>query len=105
MSERYYLPGVDFCVVVLDYDGAQDAIDAAMPDHLAWLTKRYDEGRILLSGRRTPWTGGVMLCRGTRDEVDALVATMPFVAGGLARAELTGFTTGMPAPAIRDAAG
>ena len=105
MSAKYYLPGVDFCVVLLSYDGAQDAIDALMPDHLAWVTKAYDDGTVLMSGRRTPWTGGVMLVRGNKDTADALMATSPWIAKGLATAEVIGFTTGMAAPAIRDAIG
>ena len=105
MSENYYLPGVDFCVVLLSYDGAQDAIDAAMADHMAWLTKAYDDGKVLISGRRTPWTGGVMLVRGDKELADALMAKSPWVAKGLATAEVIGFTTGMAIPAIRDAMG
>ena len=103
MSENYFLPGVDFCMVVLNYDGAQDAIDAALVEHLAWLTKGYDDGTVLISGRRTPWTGGVMLVRGNQEQADALMATAPFVTKGLATAEVIGFTTGMAVPAIRDA--
>ena len=105
MSDKYYLPGVDFCVVVLNYDGAQEAIDAAMPDHLVWLNRAYDDGIVLLSGRRTPWTGGVMVIRGDKAQADALLAGSPFVQQGLATAEVTGFMTGMAAPAIRAAIG
>ena len=103
MTGKYYLPGIDFCVVLLSYDGAQDAIDAAMPDHMAWITQAYDDGTVLISGRRTPWTGGVMLVRGDKDQADALMATSPWVAKGLATAEVIGFTTGMAAQAICDA--
>ena len=105
MSENYYLPGVDFCVVLLSYDGAKDAIDAAMADHMAWLTQAYDDGHVLLSGRRTPWTGGVMLVRGDKDRADALMAKSPWVAKGLATAEVIGFTTGMAIAGIRDSMG
>ncbi|WP_375394263.1 YciI family protein [uncultured Sphingomonas sp.] len=105
MSEKYFLPGIDFCVVLLGYDGAQDAIDAAMAEHLAWMNACYEEGTILLSGRRTPWTGGVMLVRGDKTRADALLSNMPFVVKGLATTEVIGFTTGMAAPAIRDSVG
>ena len=105
MSGKYFLPGVDFCVVLLSYDGAQDAIDALMPEHLAWVTKAYDDGTILISGRRTPWTGGVMLVRGNEEQANALLATSPWVAKGLASAEVIGFTTGMAAQAIIDSVG
>ena len=88
------------CVVLLAYDAPLEAIDAAMSRHVAWLDAAYAEDLVVASGRRVPRTGGVVVMRGDRAGVEALVATDPFVAEGLARAEVIAFTASMAAPAL-----
>lgn len=88
------------CVVSLTYLVPLDQVDAQMAEHVAWLERGYAEGRFAASGRKVPRTGGVILARGHRAEVEALVATDPFVAGGLAQAEITEFTASMAADAL-----
>ena len=105
MAEPFARPGTPLCVVSLTYRAELDAIDAAMKDHVAWLSRGYAEGVFVASGRKVPRTGGVILVRGHRREVEALVATDPFVAGGLATAEVTEFTASMAAPALAELLG
>lgn len=88
------------CVVSLTYVAPLDRVDARMQDHVAWLERGYAEGLFVASGRKVPRTGGVILARGHRAEVEALIATDPFVAGGLARAEITEFTASMVADGL-----
>lgn len=95
-------PSAPLCVVSLTYDAPLDAIDAAMADHVAWLEAGYAQGVILASGRKVPRTGGIILFRGAADAVEPLVATDPFVARGLATAEVVAFTASMAAPALAD---
>jgi uncharacterized protein YciI len=95
-------PGTPLCVVSLTYDASLDAIDAAMGAHVDWLTAAYAEGLVVASGRKKPRTGGVIILRGHRAEVEALVATDPFVSGGLATAEITEFTASMAALPLAD---
>lgn len=105
MSEPFARPAAPLCVVTLTYVAPLDAIDAAMTDHVAWLTQGYDAGLIVASGRRTPRTGGIVILRGEHDAVAALVATDPFVARGLATAAVTAFTASMCTPALADLLG
>ena len=90
------------CVVSLTYTAALDAIDAAMSRHVGWLRDAYANDLVIASGRKVPRIGGVIVMRGDEAAVAALVATDPFVADGLATAEIVSFTASMVAPALAD---
>ena len=100
MSETFFHPGVPLCVVTLTYTAPPAAFDAAMQDHLAWITPLFAQGIVLVAGRDQERIGGVMLVRGDADAARTLAAAMPFVSRGLATANVTAFVTGMAAPAI-----
>jgi uncharacterized protein YciI len=79
-------------LLLLTYVKPLAEVDALMRDHMAWLNEQYDAGRFLVSGRRIPRTGGVIVARGDdREEIEALAATDPFVAGGVATCEVIRF--------------
>ena len=81
-------------VVLLTYVAPLEEIDAHMRAHMRFLDAHYASGDFIASGRRKPRTGGVILARGASIEaVEALVAEDPFVARGLARAEVLEFNT------------
>lgn len=88
------------CVVVLTYGSDLAAVDALLDRHLEWLRQQYGEGWVLASGRRSPRTGGVIICRGGRDAVEAMAATDPFVTSGIATAQVIPFTASMAAPGL-----
>jgi uncharacterized protein YciI len=68
-----------------DVDGTRDA-------HLGWVAAQYDAGHLLVSGRRAPATGGVIVGRAaSRSAFEELLAGDPFVRGGLARYEVVEF--------------
>jgi uncharacterized protein YciI len=102
VAEPFARPSTPLCVVGLTYTAGLEAIDAAMGEHVAWLTRGYAEGLFVASGRKVPRTGGVILIRGHKREVEALVATDPFIAGGLAIADVIEFTASMAAPAVAE---
>ena len=66
-------------------------IDARMKAHVAFLNKHYAAGRFLVSGRKIPREGGIILAMGTRDEIQAIVEDDPFVREGLADFRITEF--------------
>jgi uncharacterized protein YciI len=79
-------------VLLLTYVKPLEEVDALMRRHMAWLDEHYAGGRFLVSGRQVPRTGGVILARGDdREEIEALAATDPFVAGGVATCEVIQF--------------
>jgi uncharacterized protein YciI len=79
-------------VLLLTYTKPLAEVDALMRRHVAWLDAQYDAGRFVVSGRRIPRTGGVILARGDdRDEIETLAAKDPFVSGGVATCEIIQF--------------
>ena len=47
----------------LTYRAPLSQVDALLPGHIAYLERHYRSGEFLCSGRKTPRTGGVILCR------------------------------------------
>lgn len=73
-------------VIELDYIADLSEIDACMPEHVAWLKRQYAAGRFLVSGRKVPRDGGIILAVGSsREQIEALVKDDPFIRRGLAR--------------------
>jgi uncharacterized protein YciI len=88
-------------VLLLTYVKPLAEVDALMARHVAWLDEHYAGGRFLVSGRRIPRTGGVILARGDDlAEMEALAATDPFVAGGVATCEVIRFRASQRAPGL-----
>lgn len=79
------------CAVVLTYVRPLNEVDAQMARHVAWLDAGFAEGAFLVAGRRDPRTGGVILMRGTAEDVAAVAATDPFVTSGVATVEVIAF--------------
>jgi uncharacterized protein YciI len=89
-------------VLLLTYVQPLDEVDRLMRRHMAWLNEHYDAGRFVVSGRRIPRTGGVILARGDdRAEIEAIAASDPFVAGGVATCEVVEFRASQIAEDLR----
>jgi uncharacterized protein YciI len=72
-------------VIELLYKVPLPEIDAQMRPHMAYLKKHYAAGRFLVSGRKVPRDGGIILAVGdSREAIEAIVKEDPFVARGLA---------------------
>jgi uncharacterized protein YciI len=72
-------------VIELLYKVDLEQIDAAMRSHVAFLDKHYDAGTFLISGRKIPRDGGIILAVGkSREEIENIVREDPFVSRGLA---------------------
>jgi uncharacterized protein YciI len=79
-------------VLLLTYIKPLEEVDALMRDHMAWLDEHYDAGRFVVSGRRIPRTGGVIVARGEDlEEIEAIADSDPFVRGGVAACEVIQF--------------
>ena len=88
-------------IVELTYKAELAEIDAAMKPHLAYLNQHYASGRFVMSGRKVPRDGGVILVTGDdRAEVEALVRQDPFVSRGLAEFRLIQFRVSQRAKSI-----
>ena len=72
-------------VIELIYKAELREIDAHMRAHMAFLKKHYAGGKFLVSGRKIPRDGGIIVALGkSRDEIEAIVKDDPFVKRGLA---------------------
>ena len=72
-------------VVELIYKANLAAIDARMASHVKFLKKHYASGHFVVSGRKIPRDGGIILAVGkSREELEAIIAEDPFHAQGLA---------------------
>lgn len=88
-------------VVELQYKVPLAEIDAAMKAHVAFLDKHYAEGRFLISGRKIPRDGGIIIAvADSRAELEAIMRTDPFVAGGLADVRIIEFRASQRAATI-----
>lgn len=66
-------------VVLSTYTAPIEEIDFVLPDHAAWLDKHYEAGDFLMSGRREPRVGGVIIARSMpRGKLDAILSMDPF---------------------------
>lgn len=72
-------------VIELIYKVDLARIDAQMGPHVRYLKKHYAAGHFLVSGRKIPREGGIIVAVAkSRDELEAIVREDPFVARGLA---------------------
>jgi uncharacterized protein YciI len=72
-------------VIELIYKADLADIDAHMPAHMKFLKKYYASGHFLVSGRKVPRDGGIILAVGdSRDEIESIAKEDPFCARGLA---------------------
>jgi uncharacterized protein YciI len=79
-------------VIELSYQVELAQIDAAMKDHVAWLDRHYAAGTFVVSGRKIPRDGGIIIAAGAdRARIEAIVRDDPFVARGLATYRLIEF--------------
>jgi uncharacterized protein YciI len=72
-------------IIELSYKADLTTIDARMAAHVAFLNKHYAAGTFVVSGRKIPREGGIIVAVGSdRAEIEAIVKEDPFVAEGLA---------------------
>ena len=72
-------------VIELTYKAELTEIDAHMAAHVKFLKKYYASGHFLVSGRKIPRDGGIIVAVGkNRRVVEAIVEEDPFFTHGLA---------------------
>lgn len=66
-------------IVLLNYIKPLSEVERFAREHSEFLERYYASGNFLLSGRKEPRTGGVILAvAGTRSEVESIVRSDPF---------------------------
>ena len=89
-------------VIELVYKAPLEEIDAHMTVHVRFLKKYYSAGNFLVSGRKIPRDGGIILAVGkTRQEIEAIVKEDPFHKHGLADFRIIEFRASQKADDIQ----
>jgi uncharacterized protein YciI len=79
-------------VIELIYKAPLSAIDAHMREHMQYLDRYYAAGHFLVSGRKVPRDGGIILAvGGSRAQIEAIAREDPFCERGLAEARVIEF--------------
>jgi uncharacterized protein YciI len=79
-------------VIELLYKADLSEIDARMKAHVKFLNKYYAAGVFLISGRKIPRDGGIILAVGkTKAELETIVREDPFHEHGLAEFRIIEF--------------
>lgn len=88
-------------IVQLDYLRPLDEIDALIPAHRQFLEKQYAAGHFLLSGRKEPRTGGIILATmASKLQLEQLLKEDPFAQAGAASYQIIEFIPTMTAPEL-----
>jgi uncharacterized protein YciI len=89
-------------IVSLNYIVPLEQIDAHMGDHMKFLHKYYKENKFIVSGRKVPRTGGIILVlANSKEEVESIMAEDPFCSHGLAEITITEFQASQSHPDLK----
>ena len=89
-------------IIELTYKADLEQIDAHMKAHVAFLRKHYASGHFVMSGRKTPRDGGIIMAVGaSREEIEAIAAEDPFCKRGLADFRIIEFRVSQQADDIQ----
>jgi uncharacterized protein YciI len=90
-------------VIELIYKADLTEIDAHMAAHVRYLNKYYAAGHFLVSGRKIPRDGGVILAVGqSRQQIEAIASEDPFCVRGLAEVRIIEFRASQRADDIQE---
>ena len=88
-------------VIELTYTAPLAEIDAHMAAHMKFVRKYYASGHFVVSGRKIPRDGGIILAvGGSRKEVETIAREDPFCVRGLAEVRVIEFRVSQQADDI-----
>ena len=89
-------------IVELLYKAPLERIDAHMPEHMEFVRKYYASGHFLVSGRKVPRDGGVIVATAeSRDRIEEIVREDPFHQHGLADFRIIEFRASQSAKGLK----
>jgi uncharacterized protein YciI len=90
-------------VIELVYTAEIAEIDAAMKAHMEFVRKYYAAGTFLVSGRKVPRDGGIILAVAPdRATIEAITTEDPFVARGLCTVRIIEFRASQHAKNLQE---
>ena len=89
-------------VIELLYKAPLAKIDASMAAHVAFLNRYYAAGKFIVSGRKIPRDGGIIIAAGKdRTAIETIMREDPFCARGLADVRIVEFRASQQADALQ----
>jgi uncharacterized protein YciI len=90
-------------VIELTYKASLAQIDASMAAHVIFLKKYYAAGNFLISGRKIPRDGGIIVAVGqSREQIEVIIREDPFYKRGLADFRIIEFRASQRADDIQE---
>jgi uncharacterized protein YciI len=88
-------------VLIARYTKPVEEVDRLLDGHRAWIVKNMEAGKILLTARQVPLTGGLILARGeSPEQIWEMVREDPFQSSGSAQYEVLQFQPVRAAPGL-----
>lgn len=79
-------------MLLATYTKPAEEVDRHLEAHKAWIMRNFEAGRILLTARQVPLTGGLILARGaSEEEMWEMIREDPFHMSGSAEYEVREF--------------
>jgi uncharacterized protein YciI len=79
-------------VLLLTYIKPLEEVNKWLDDHKRYIQKNYERSLFIVSGRRIPPLGGIILAHGaSKAEIEAVVAEDPYVHAGVAEYQILEF--------------
>lgn len=91
-------------IIELIYKAALTEIDAHMAAHVKFLKKYYAAGHFVVSGRKIPREGGIIVAVGkSREQIETIAREDPFCTRGLADVRVIEFRASQRADDVQQA--
>jgi uncharacterized protein YciI len=87
-------------LVLLRYTAEAARIDELRPAHIHWLRTGLADGRLVTAGRRASGDGGMLMVRGSVDDVRDWCARDSYAVAGVADYEFVDVALTMAAPGL-----
>lgn len=88
-------------IISLNYKKPLSEVDAYLPAHVEYLKSQYSTGHVLLSGRKNPRTGGIILSSvKAREALETIIKQDPFYRHQIADYEIIEFSPTMAAAGL-----
>ena len=79
-------------VLISRFQKPFEEVNRSFAAHSAWVQRNYESGRFLVSGRREPLVGGIIVARASSEqELREVLSTDPYQQRGLAEYEIFAF--------------
>jgi uncharacterized protein YciI len=90
-------------IITLNYIVPLEELDEYMAEHVRYLKKYYKADVFLMSGRKVPRTGGIIIAQADSKEIlEKIIADDPFYKYKLAEFTITEFLASQSHPALKD---